>query len=339
MNTTSPIVTIISPTYNHEKFIAECIESVIAQTYQSWEMLIIDDGSKDNTYAIGKSYADIDSRIQIFTKENVGIFRLNESYNFGLANSKGKYIAILECDDIWCPDKLEIQIAEMGKNPNAVLSWGRAYLSSIDLKKNYYMAPRNMEDKELFHNKPAGTFLNKFYKTLLPALTIVIRKDALLAIGGFQQGFELPLVDIPTSLELLFNGEFVFVDHLLGHWRIYPHQVTKTFNGQMTLGYYSLMKSLLKRYSKIFKNQNVTIKEIDLHFKASIVISFSRSGRYNLIRKNFKNARKDYWYSISHYGFTEPIWKLRSVVGLCLSFFGLDVEWLAKLIGNESYKS
>ena len=339
MNTTSPLVTIISPTYNHEKFIAECIESVIAQTYQSWEMIIVDDGSKDNTFDIGKSFADKDSRIHIFTKENVGIFRLGESYNFGLAQSKSKYIAILECDDIWCPDKLEIQIAEMEKNPTAVLSWGKAYLSSIDLSKNYYMAPRNMNDIEFFHNKPAGTFLNKFYKTLLPALTIVMRKDALLAIGGFQQGFDLPLVDIPTSLELLFNGEFVFVDHVLGHWRIYPHQVTKTFNGQMTLGYYSLMKSLLKRFPETFKSQNITIKEIDLHFKSSIVISFSRSGRYNLIRKNFKNARKDYWYSIVHCGFTEPIWKLRSFVGLFFSFFCMDVEWLAKLIGNESYKS
>ena len=59
---------------------------------------------------------------------------------------------------------------------------------------------------------------------------------------------------------------------------------------------------------------------------------------YKLIRKDFKGARKDYIYSITHYGFHEPVWKLRSLVGLVMSWFHGDVEWIAKLIGNASYK-
>ena len=109
-----------------------------------------------------------------------------------------------------------------------MLSWGQAYLSSIDLSYNYYLAPRNDKDEELFYNKPVGIFLKKFiYSTLIPALTIVIRRDALLGIGGFIQGFNLPLVDIPTTLELLMRGEFTYIDKPLGRWRIYPNQVTK----------------------------------------------------------------------------------------------------------------
>ena len=84
--------------------------------------------------------------------------------------------------------------------------------------------------------------------------------------------------------------------------------------------------------------KKITKKEIDNHFADRLVVSYSRSGRYKLIRKEFKGARKDYVHSIIHYGFHEPVWKLRSVVGLVMSFFHSDVEWLAKLIGNTSYK-
>jgi glycosyltransferase involved in cell wall biosynthesis len=333
-------VSIISPTYNHEKFIGSCIESVMAQTYCNWEMIIIDDGSYDGTYEIAASYALKESRIKPFTQKNIGIFRLGESYNFALSQCKGRYVAILEGDDVWLPEKLALQVEVMEQHPECVLSWGKAFLSSIDLSYNYFLAPRNSEDQHLFYNKPAGVFLKKFiYHTLIPALTIVIRRDALLEIGGFIQGFNLPLVDIPTTLELLMKGEFAYIDQPLGSWRIYPNQVTKTYTGQMTTSYYSLIQSVMERFPALFESHGLTKKEIDNHFRNRIVVSYSRSGRYKLIRKDFKGARIDYIHSIlTRYGWSQPLWKLRSVVGLVFSFFRMDIEWLAKLIGNESYK-
>jgi len=339
MNSQLQLVSVISPTYNHEKFIADCIESVLAQTYSNWEMIIIDDGSTDSTYTIACEYASKDNRIKTFTQDNIGIFRLRESYNFALRQSSGKYVAILECDDVWVPEKLEIQVNALEKNSQCILSWGKAYLSAIDLSYNYYLAPRNDTDFNLFFNKPVGVFLKKFiYSTLIPALTIVIRRDALLEIGGFIQGFNLPLVDIPTTLELLMRGEFIFIDKPLGRWRIYPNQVTKTYTGQMTTSYYALIQSFMLRYPEAFKEHGLTKEEIDKHFRNRLVVSYSRSGRYKLIRKDFKGARKDYIHSITHYGFTQPVWKLRSIVGIFFSLFRMDIEWLARLIGNESYK-
>lgn len=152
---------------------------VLAQTYTNWEMIIIDDGSTDRTFSIAKEYAKKDHRIKPFTQENAGIFRLAESYNFALKQCQGKYIAVLECDDYWFPDKLSVQIDAMENSPQCSLSFGRAYLSSIDFSSDYYLAPKNNEDIQLFNNKPIGSFLNAFiYRTLLPALTIAIRKDA-----------------------------------------------------------------------------------------------------------------------------------------------------------------
>lgn len=339
MNTLQPLVSIISPAYNHEKFIADCIESVLAQTWLNWEMIIIDDGSTDSTYEIASKYVAKDGRIKAFTQKNIGIFRLGESYNFALSHCTGKYVAVLECDDVWFPEKLEIQVEDLEKKPMCVLSWGQAYLSSIDLSYNYYLAPRNDKDAGLFYNKPVGIFLKKFiYSTLIPALTIVIRRDQLMEIGGFIQGFNLPLVDIPTTLELLMRGEFTYIDKPLGRWRIYPNQVTKTYTGQMTTSYYALIQSFMARFPEAFSEHGLTKKVIDDHFRNRLVISYSRSGRYKLIRKDFRGARKDYIHSITHYGFKQPIWKLRSAVGLFFSFFRMDIEWLAQLIGNESYK-
>ena len=340
MNAQQPLVSIISPTYNHEKFIADCIESVLVQTYINWEMIIIDDGSTDSTWSIACSYAVKDSRIKTFTQKNIGIFRLGESYNFALKQCTGKYVAILECDDVWVPEKLQIQVDDLEQKPECLLSWGKAYLSSVDLSYNYYLAPRNDKDVNLFFNKPAGIFLKKFiYSTLIPALTIVIRREALLGIGGFVQGFNLPLVDIPTTLELLMRGEFSFIDKPLGSWRIYPNQVTKTYTGQMTTSYYALIQSFMDRFPAAFKEHGLTKEVIDNHFRNRLVVSYSRSGRYKLIRKDFKGARKDYLHSITRYGLTQPVWKLRSVVGIFFSFFRMDIEWLARLIGNESYKA
>ena len=106
----SPLVSIITPTYNHEKYIGECIRSVQSQTYSNWEMLIVDDGSTDNTFSIASELAAGDSRIHVYTQKNIGIFRLCETYNFALSESKGKYIAVLEGDDVWLPEKLSVQV-------------------------------------------------------------------------------------------------------------------------------------------------------------------------------------------------------------------------------------
>jgi len=106
----SPLVSIISPTYNHEKYIAECILSAQSQTYTYWEMLVVDDGSTDLTLSIARSFAEKDPRIRVFTQKNVGIFRLAETYNFALSQANGKYIAVLEGDDVWLPEKLALQV-------------------------------------------------------------------------------------------------------------------------------------------------------------------------------------------------------------------------------------
>ena len=112
-------VSIIVPMYNAEKFIGKAIESVLAQTYQNWEMLIMNDVSTDNSLAIVSVYAKKDERIKIVnTEKNVGVVK---GRNFLIDLASGKYIAFLDADDYWHNEKLEKQIKFM-KEKNASIS-------------------------------------------------------------------------------------------------------------------------------------------------------------------------------------------------------------------------
>jgi hypothetical protein len=143
---------------------------------------------------------------------------------------------------------------------------------------------------------------------------------------------------MPTLIEMVIKGEFEYIGEPLGCWRIYPNQVTKTYTTSMTAGMYSLFISTIDRYPEICTREGLTREKIDEYYQNRLVISYSRSGRYKLIRKDYKGARKDYIHSLTHYGVKQPVWKLRSAVGIFFSFFRMDVEWLAKLMGHDSYK-
>lgn len=108
----SSLVSIISPSYNCAPFIAGSIRSVLSQTYENWEMIIVDDCSTDDSEAIVRTFGD--SRIRYFRNErNVGAA---VSRNRALREAKGRWIAFLDCDDLWAPDKLERQVRFMEDN-------------------------------------------------------------------------------------------------------------------------------------------------------------------------------------------------------------------------------
>lgn len=128
-------VSIITPCYNGAKYIGETIESVLAQTYFDWEMIIVDDGSKDNSAEVIKKYCGMDGRIQYVYQKNRGSAAAR---NNAIHRAQGQYIALLDADDIWMPEFLEKQIAFM-KEKKAVCvccSYGR-----IDEKSRKILNP------------------------------------------------------------------------------------------------------------------------------------------------------------------------------------------------------
>lgn len=215
-----PLVSIITPTHNHEKYLAFCLQSVINQTFKDWEMIIVDDASSDRTYDIALNFAKKDKRIKILRhKTNWGIKKIVNTYNQALNLSRGKYIAILEGDDFLPKDKLKLQVKAM-ENDNSVLSYGNWVLVSQSGRKIYQ---RNFDkfNQSYLNNNPPPSILN-LYLTLqfdIGSQTVMIKKDSLLKIGGFHKGKYYPFVDIPTYLRLAKLGRFTYINKVLGYYR------------------------------------------------------------------------------------------------------------------------
>ena len=336
----NPLVSIITPTYNHEKYIADCIKSVLCQTYENWEMIIVDDGSTDNTYSIALSYANSDSRIHVVNQKNVGIYRLNETYNFALAKSQGKYIGILEGDDVWLPEKLELQVAALEKDESIVLSWGQTYAAKEDLSDNYCIHPLKPLDKGIFNNTPVGKAVSQLiFVNFMHAPSILVRKTSLEKVGGFVQNHGLPLVDLPTWMQLSFLGTFNYIERPIAKWRMSPTQVTRNYSTEILEGAYSLSLEVFEQNKDLLKNMGVTLSQIRLYFHKKLIMYYSQSGRFKMLNKNFAGAKKDYLKSIFKFGLHEPIWKLRSVVGYLFALFNKDIEGFANKWGKLTNKS
>ncbi|HEM3725309.1 TPA: glycosyltransferase family 2 protein [Streptococcus suis] len=112
-----PLVSVIIPMYNAAQFIQETIQSVLAQTYQAFEILVVDDQSIDNSMAIVQSLMDKDNRITLLqNKVNAGVA---VARNAGVAKARGRFISFLDADDLWLPDKLETQVKFMLENAYA----------------------------------------------------------------------------------------------------------------------------------------------------------------------------------------------------------------------------
>lgn len=105
-----PIVSIIMPTYNVEKFLPEAVESVLAQTFKEWELLIVDDGSTDNSGYLANVYASKDSRIRVLHKTNGG---LSDARNYGLKKASGTYVHFFDSDDTIVPNYYELLVREI----------------------------------------------------------------------------------------------------------------------------------------------------------------------------------------------------------------------------------
>ena len=151
MSSNPRLVSVITPAYNAEKFIAEAIDSVIGQTYQDWEMVLVDDGSKDHTAEIIKSYSDPRIRYHRLEK-NSGVA---VAMNTAISMARGSILAFLDADDIWKPEKLEKHVEFMVSN-NYGFSFS-AYEIIRKGKNKLVHAPKSQNYGQYMRNTVIGT--------------------------------------------------------------------------------------------------------------------------------------------------------------------------------------
>lgn len=158
------MVSIITPSYNSSAFIAQAIESVLAQTYTDWEMLVVDDCSTDNSVEIIKRYCEQDVRIK-YLKTDAPSGSPCMPRNIGIRNAQGRYIAFLDSDDIWLPEKLEEQLGYFVDADTAVVYSNYEKIDETgEREQRFVVAPSQVSYKELLKGNVIGN-LTGIYDT------------------------------------------------------------------------------------------------------------------------------------------------------------------------------
>lgn len=199
-----PKVSVITPAYNAAPYLEETVKSVQAQTFTDWEMIIVDDCSKDKTYHIANALAEKDPRIKVFQNEiNSGVA---VTRNKALDAATGEFIAFLDSDDLWHPKKLETQIKEMEKE---VLPFTYTYYQKFDTENGkcgkVIKAPNKMTAKKILGNTAIG------------CLTVIVNKNI---VGQFYMPNIKHTEDNATWHEILSRGyEARLVKEVLAFYR------------------------------------------------------------------------------------------------------------------------
>ena len=220
----TPLVSVIIPTYNNERFIGRTIDSLLAQTYPHWETIVVDDGSTDNTPEVVQRYRD--PRITYRREPRRGVEALAETMNVGLRRTSGELVTMLGSDDLWPPYRLEKQVP-LFEDRQVVLCFGREVL--ID-EQDRVIAEYPVPDFVTpVMNRPVGSILRTLLvSNWIAQPTELIRRRALEQIGGYLQPPGLLAEDYPTHLALALIGEFRYVDLTLGFYRMQSNQQTRS---------------------------------------------------------------------------------------------------------------
>lgn len=204
-------ISIITPSYKSERFISQTIESVLVQTYQNWEMIIVDDNSPDNSNKIIEEYASKDSRIKLIKLDKSSGPAV--ARNTAIENAKGRFIAFLDADDIWLPEKLKKQINFMLKN-NIEFSF-----------TEYYKIDENGEKISGVIKRPQKVNYNKMLKSnYIPCLTAIYDTKKL---GKVYMPLILKRQDYGLWLKILKKIDFAYaLNEPLALYRIHSNSVS-----------------------------------------------------------------------------------------------------------------
>ena len=177
MNEMQPVVSVIIPTYNREKFIGEAINSVLDQTYHDFEIIVVDDGSTDRTRDIVMAFP---GKVRYVHQTNQGRSRAR---NYALSLARGSYIAFLDSDDLYLPEKLALQVAYMDAHPEVNMIYTSAYCIDEDgapLDYVYKAATSGWIYKDIAFFVPVTITLP----------TVMVRREVFDNVGGFDESME-----------------------------------------------------------------------------------------------------------------------------------------------------
>ncbi|NNF00563.1 MAG: glycosyltransferase family 2 protein [Pyrinomonadaceae bacterium] len=291
------LVSIIIPFLDREDFLAESIESVLAQTFENWELILVDDGSTDTSPDVARQYAeDHPEKIFIYSHENRQQRGASSSRNLGIKNAKGDFITFLDSDDVYYPQTLALEMAAFEKNPDAEVVCGslRYWFSWTNARQgkemDFDVSLRVQTEKP--YDPPA-----LFIHTLLaggrkPGMaSVILKSDFSKRFSLFEDDFEHVSEDQIFWAKVSLNSKIYLLDECLAKYRQHPDSssavLTKSGNMLSDLNMYLRW---LDNYLKDTKIDNREIRKAVDIFKAE-----------NQYKTKYRRAMNFYRRMLPHY--------------------------------------
>lgn len=234
-NMKEKLVSVIIPTYNRADLITETIESILAQTYGNIEIIVVDDGSTDETFAVVKRIKA--SRLKYIKTSNSGRPAIPRNIGFGV--SCGEYIAFLDSDDIWLPDKIKRQMEIFEKMPEV----GLVFCQCNFFGKEYYenrIFPLKAYSGNVFEKIIMGNFV--------PTVSALCRRTALQEVGLFDESLNLrAFEDYELWMRMAYKHHFYFIGEPLCLFRMHAQNILGTDNLKSHLGAFRALCSAINK--------------------------------------------------------------------------------------------
>ncbi|MDD5680055.1 MAG: glycosyltransferase [Candidatus Omnitrophica bacterium] len=263
-------ISVIIPTYNRANYICNAIDSVLAQTYKDFEIIVVDDGSTDNTKEILRQY---DDKIRYFYQDNRGV---SVSRNKGMREANGEYVAFLDSDDIWMPNKLERQISYMDSNPDIGLTYSFARYYSKD------------ENYEKIRPKSIAITIKDMIETdaVLPTSTVMLRKKCLDCVGFFDESM-FGMEDFDFWFRVAERFPINFISDIMVHVRSFDVNLSNQ-NEKMWSGYIAVYNKLIQKYKNVYDLRYMIRRLANRHYLLGAYLY--KNGDFENSRENIKKA-------------------------------------------------
>ena len=217
-----PKVDVIIPAYNAARFLPAAIDSVEAQTFDDWRILLVDDGSTDNTAQIVAPYQKrLGPKLVYIKQANAGA---SAARNAAIRNSSAEFLALLDADDVWLPWRLVESLKSFADRPQAGLSYGM--IQYIDQEG------KTTEWKDRRQKNAEGWIVTQIYtrKLNLPCPTLTFRRQCVEEVGLFDESMRAT-EDRDLWLRIAQRYEVAFVERVIAHYRLSPNSLTSDLNG------------------------------------------------------------------------------------------------------------
>ena len=286
-----PLVSVITPAYNASATIGDTIESVLSQTFSDFEMIIIDDGSSDDTANVVHRFKD-NRIIYIYqtSKER------SEARNNGIKNAKGKYIAFLDADDTWFPEKLEKQIKLFEVSPGLGLVYSDLYLVEDNTLR---IIVQYSKIRKLFRGHvPSRIMLEENF---IQSPTPIVRREVFDNVGYFDPDLN-PCEDIDMWIRIIARYAVDFVDQPLAYYRIHPNQTS--WKNKPDILFESTHK-LIDKIEATFLSEELLHPNDIIKSRSRIYYDYALAmmsrGEFSRSKKNYITSMKINPYSVKTY--------------------------------------